>query len=53
MPLRHLIILLVCVIAAAGLTVFVAQGILTSGEAITGSIIIALAMFVRVLAARK
>jgi len=53
MPLRHLILLLVCVITAAALTVFLIQGFFTSGEAITGGILIALAMLIRVMVARK
>lgn len=53
MPLRHLILLLTCVIAAAGLTVFLIQGLLTPAEAFIGGGLVALAMFIRVLVLRK
>lgn len=53
MPLRHLILLLACVIVAAGLTIFVAQGFLTPGESFAGMVIVAIAMLIRVLVARR
>lgn len=53
MPLRHLILLLTCVIAAAGLTIFIAQGLLTSGQTIAAGLLIAGLMALRVLMARK
>lgn len=50
---RHFIILLICVIAAAGFTIFIAQGLLTRGDAMIGSALVAAAMLLRVLLARR
>lgn len=53
MPLRHLIILLASVIAAAAITVFLLQGFITAGEGLVLAGIITGAMLIRVYVARR
>jgi len=53
MPMRYLLALLFVVIAAAALTIFALNNILSLGEAMTGAVIILFALVIRLLSYRK